>query len=84
MFELEEEAEKEHRLIGQLLQHKKFDKVYLCGKLFKAALTEIPAAKYFEDKAALIENLKMHPLSDSTILVKASRGIGLETIVEYL
>ena len=84
MFELEEEAEKEHRLIGQLLQHKKFDEVYLCGKLFKAALTEIPAAKYFEDKAALIENLKMHPLSDSTILVKASRGIGLETIVEYL
>ena len=84
MFELEAEAEKEHRLIGQLLQDKKFDKVYLCGKLFKAALPEIPAAKYFEDKAALIENLKMHPFSDSTILVKASRGIGLETIVEYL
>jgi UDP-N-acetylmuramoyl-tripeptide--D-alanyl-D-alanine ligase len=84
MFELEEEAEKEHRLIGQLLRHKDFDKVYLCGKLFRAALPEIPAAKYFEDKAALIENLKLHPVSDSTILVKASRGIGLETIVEYL
>jgi UDP-N-acetylmuramoyl-tripeptide--D-alanyl-D-alanine ligase len=84
MFELEEESAKEHRGIGELLQHKKFDKVYLCGKLFKAALTEIPTARYFEDKTALIENLKMHPLSDSTILVKASRGIGLETIVEYL
>ena len=84
MFELEEEAEKEHRLIGQLLQHKNFDQVYLCGKLFKSALPEIPAAKYFENKTALIENLKMHPVSDSTILVKASRGIGLETIVEYL
>ena len=47
MFELEEEAEKEHRLIGQLLQHKKFDKVYLCGKLFKSALTEIPDGKIF-------------------------------------
>jgi UDP-N-acetylmuramoyl-tripeptide--D-alanyl-D-alanine ligase len=84
MFELEGEAEKEHRLIGQLLQNKKFDKVYLCGKLFKAALAEIPAARYFEDKAALIENLKKYPVSDSIILVKASRGIGLETIVEYL
>lgn len=84
MFELEEEAEKEHRLIGQLLQHKNFDKVYLCGKLFKSALPEIPEAKYFENKTALIESLKMHPVSDSTILVKASRGIGLETIVEYL
>ena len=84
MFELEEEAEKEHRLIGQLLQDKNFDQVYLCGKLFKSALPEIPEAKYFENKTALIESLKMHPISDSTILVKASRGIGLETIVEYL
>ena len=84
MFELEEEAEKEHKLLGQLLRHKKFDQVYLCGKLFKSALTEIPAAKYFEDKTSLIENLKTNPVSDSIILVKASRGIGLETIVEYL
>ena len=84
MFELEEEAEKEHRLLGQILQRKKFDTVYLCGKLFKSALPEIPGAKYFENKMALAEDLKMHPVSNATILVKASRGIGLETIVEYL
>ncbi|HZB13834.1 MAG TPA: UDP-N-acetylmuramoyl-tripeptide--D-alanyl-D-alanine ligase [Chryseolinea sp.] len=84
MFELEDEAEKEHKLLGQLLRKKKFDQVYLCGKLFKSALAEIPAAKYFEDKTSLIENLKKNPVSDSIILVKASRGIGLETIVEYL
>jgi UDP-N-acetylmuramoyl-tripeptide--D-alanyl-D-alanine ligase len=84
MFELEDEAEKEHKLLGQLLRQKKFDQVYLCGKLFKSALAEIPAAKYFEDKTSLIENLKTNPVSDSIILVKASRGIGLETIVEYL
>jgi UDP-N-acetylmuramoyl-tripeptide--D-alanyl-D-alanine ligase len=84
MFELEEEAEKEHKLLGQLLHQKKFDQVYLCGKLFKSALAEIPTAKYFEDKTSLIENLKTNPVSDSIILVKASRGIGLETIVEYL
>jgi UDP-N-acetylmuramoyl-tripeptide--D-alanyl-D-alanine ligase len=84
MFELEDEAEKEHKLLGQLLRKKKFDQVYLCGKLFKSALAEIPAAKYFEDKTSLIENLKKNPVSDSIILVKVSRGIGLETIVEYL
>ena len=84
MFELEEEAEKEHKLIGRILQEKKFSHVYLCGKLFKAALSEFPTAKYFENKDALVENLKNNPTSDATILVKASRGIGLETIVEYL
>ena len=84
MFELEEEAEKEHKLIGRILQEKKFSHVYLCGKLFKAALSEFPTAKYFENKDALVENLKNNPTSDATILVKVSRGIGLETIVEYL
>jgi UDP-N-acetylmuramoyl-tripeptide--D-alanyl-D-alanine ligase len=84
MFELEEEAEKEHRRIGELLKEKKFDQVYLCGQLMKFALAEIPSAHYYEKKDQLIEDLKKNPIHDSTILVKASRGIGLETIVEYL
>lgn len=84
MFELEEEAEKEHKLIGKLIREKKFENVYLCGTLFKSALSEIPSAKYFEHKKELIEELKHNPLTNATILVKASRGIGLETIVEYL
>ncbi len=84
MFELEEEAEKEHKLIGKLIQEKKFENVYLCGSLFKSALSELPSAKYFENKKDLVEELKNNPLTNATILVKASRGIGLETIVEYL
>ncbi len=84
MFELGEEAENEHKILGRLIREKKFDNVYLCGKLFKSALPEIPSAKYFENKQELIEALKHSPLKGSTILVKASRGIGLETIVEYL
>lgn len=84
MFELEEEAEKEHRAIGQLIREKKFDQVYLCGSLFKAALREIPNARYFVKKEELTEELKQHPIRSATILVKASRGIGLETIVDYL
>jgi UDP-N-acetylmuramoyl-tripeptide--D-alanyl-D-alanine ligase len=84
MFELGEEAENEHKILGRLIREKKFDNVYLCGKLFKSALQEIPSAKYFENKQELIEELKHSPLKGSTILVKASRGIGLETIVEYL
>ncbi len=84
MFELEEEAEKEHKAIGKLIKDKGFKNVYLCGSLFKSALTEIPNAKQFDKKDQLIEELKKNPIKDSTILVKASRGIGLEAIVEYL
>ncbi|HMJ69843.1 MAG TPA: UDP-N-acetylmuramoyl-tripeptide--D-alanyl-D-alanine ligase [Cyclobacteriaceae bacterium] len=84
MFELDGEAEKEHREIGKLIKTKDFTCVYLCGTLFKAALGEIGFAKHFEKKEQLIEELKRNPVKDSTILVKASRGIGLESVVEYL
>jgi UDP-N-acetylmuramoyl-tripeptide--D-alanyl-D-alanine ligase len=84
MYELEGEAEKEHRAIGQIISQKKFNNVYLCGKLFESAVDVIPEAKHFETKSALVDDLKKHPLTDATILVKASRGIGLETIVEFL
>jgi UDP-N-acetylmuramoyl-tripeptide--D-alanyl-D-alanine ligase len=84
MFELEEEADKEHQEIGRLIKELGFQEVYLCGSLFKTALHEFPLAKYFPKKDELINELKQFPLTNATILVKASRGIGLETVVEYL
>lgn len=84
MFELEEEAEKEHQAIGRVIREEKFDQVYLCGSLFKSALHEIPHAKYFMKKDELIKELQQFPLTNSTILIKASRGIGLETVLDVL
>lgn len=84
MFELEEEAEAEHRAIGRLLTQKNFSRVYLCGKLMRSAKEEFPDAMLFEKKEDLIAELKKNPVKQSTILVKASRGIGLETVVDFL
>lgn len=84
MFELEDEAESEHKRIGELLKEKKFDKVYLCGKLMKSAKGSFPETHYFETKDLLMAELKSNPISGATILVKASRSVGLETIVDYL
>jgi len=84
MFELEEEAEKEHQAIGSLLREKKFDEVFLCGNLMEAAAKAFPAARHFARKEDLVAALKKNPIEHATILVKASRGIGLETVVEVL
>lgn len=84
MFELEGEAEAEHKGIGKLLAEKKFHEVYLCGSLMSAAAMQLPSAKYFEKKENLLAELKDNPISYATILVKASRGIGLESVVEFL
>ena len=84
MFELEEEAEVEHRRIAQLLREKKFDQVFLVGALFRTALPDLPEAQHFDNKATLCAALQQQPLTDATILVKASRGIGLESVVDVL
>jgi UDP-N-acetylmuramoyl-tripeptide--D-alanyl-D-alanine ligase len=84
MFELEGEAEAEHRAIGRLAREKKLDEVLLCGELFATALDEIPTAKHFRTRDALVEFLKQHPIESSTILVKASRGMGLEKVIDLL
>jgi UDP-N-acetylmuramoyl-tripeptide--D-alanyl-D-alanine ligase len=84
MFELEEEAEAEHRQLGKLLKTKKLDAVYLCGKLCRFAKEEFPEARYFETKDLLIDDLKKFPILNATILIKASRGIGLETVLEAI
>jgi UDP-N-acetylmuramoyl-tripeptide--D-alanyl-D-alanine ligase len=84
MFELEGEAELEHRNVGKLLKAYAFDRVLLCGKLMRTAKEEYPEAMLFETKDALIEELKTNPLKDAAVLVKASRGIGLETVVEFI
>jgi len=83
MYELED-PEQEHRAIGRLIAEKKITDVYLVGKFFKSALEEIPQAKYFETKQSLIDEVKATPIKNSTILVKASRGIGLEAILDFL
>lgn len=84
MFELEGEADQEHQRIGAFLKSKGLTNVYLCGNLFKTALHEIPNAKYFPNKEDLILELKTYPIANATVLVKASRGMGLEAIVDYL
>jgi UDP-N-acetylmuramoyl-tripeptide--D-alanyl-D-alanine ligase len=84
MFELEEMAEEEHRQVGRLLDKYKFDKVYLCGSLMKAAHEIVPTATLYEDKAALADDLSKAPPRHSLVLIKASRGMGLETLVESI
>ncbi|HEY8510674.1 MAG TPA: UDP-N-acetylmuramoyl-tripeptide--D-alanyl-D-alanine ligase [Cyclobacteriaceae bacterium] len=84
MFELGDESDREHRLLASLIKQHGFKDVYLCGNLMAAAAEELPEAKHFTNKADLIEALKSADISDSLVLIKASRGIGLEEVVEYI
>jgi UDP-N-acetylmuramoyl-tripeptide--D-alanyl-D-alanine ligase len=84
MFELGDESEREHRLLATTINRHGFREVYLCGNLMAVAAEEIPQAHYFPNKADLIRALQSTEIDNAVILIKASRGIGLEEVVEYI
>lgn len=84
MYELEDEAEAEHKKIGALLRQKGITNVWLCGALMKSAENELTTARHFDNREDLIVQLKAEPIHDSVILVKASRGMALEKIIDFI
>lgn len=84
MYELGEDSDAEHRKLGELLKNKGFTRVYFCGKLIKEGLTTYPAGKFFNDKMELAKEVKLQNYSDTLFLLKASRGIGLEKIIDEI
>lgn len=81
MFELGKSAETEHQKIADLAEKMGFDRVFLIGSNFYG--TEGPLHKYksFEE---LAEALKTIPLEQATVLIKGSRGMALERILDLL
>src|SRR5690606_20111918 len=81
MFELGKSAETEHQEIADLAEKMGFDRVFLIGSNFYG--TEGPLHKYksFEE---LAEALKTIPLEQATVLIKGSRGMALERILDLL
>lgn len=86
MFELGEDAVEEHEAIGKLLAECNFGKILLVGSLIESALKKLPLMKvlYFPDKFGLHTWLQDHPQTNTQILVKGSRGMGLESVLPFL
>jgi UDP-N-acetylmuramoyl-tripeptide--D-alanyl-D-alanine ligase len=84
MFEMGTESEAEHKALGEVVNSQPFDNVLLCGKDMKHAAAVNSKFLYFETKQELQQWLQQHPVSESYVLIKGSRGMGLETLVEIL
>lgn len=80
MRELGEDSAAEHSRIVSTLG--RFEGVYLVGEEFtKAADGRYPC---FETSEALAAYLRENPISDATVLVKGSRGIKMENVIDAL
>ncbi|MDY3548525.1 UDP-N-acetylmuramoyl-tripeptide--D-alanyl-D-alanine ligase [Riemerella anatipestifer] len=79
MLELGDASEEEHRTILQKAQSLNFDKIITVGKHFSSVNTQDTA---FLNTQQLSEYLKAQPLTTKNILLKGSRGIALEKILD--
>lgn len=82
MRELGDESQSEHRKIISLVEECGFKEVFLVGK----EMTSAAEGRFttFENTDELCDFLKTHHVTDRHILIKGSRGIRLEKVLEYL
>ena len=81
MLELGEESVTEHQKIWELAQSLNLDEIIIVGSIFKQVN---PSEKSFKNTDELIEYLKQNPIKNKNILLKGSRGIALEKVIEFL
>ncbi|HEX8326018.1 MAG TPA: UDP-N-acetylmuramoyl-tripeptide--D-alanyl-D-alanine ligase [Hymenobacter sp.] len=84
MFELGDDSAAEHRQLGQLLAELQLPEVLLVGPEMAKAAAAAGHVQHFPTKAEAADWLRQHPVRNRQVLVKGSRGMALETLVELL
>ncbi len=83
MLELGEKSLDEHISVLEIISTQPYEKVFLVGPVFTEAAKKF-TFNTFLNSEALIQHLKLHPLKKGVVLIKGSRGIQLEKVVECL
>jgi len=83
MFELGPETEKQHHEIAALAEKSGLNSILLIGKHFYALKDQYQGLFFQTPKDAAVW-LEKHPIKDSLILLKGSRGMALEQLLPIL
>ncbi len=83
MFEIGEDSLKEHQNIVNLVQSNSIDAV-LIGETFSNTTVSDPSIKRYKDFDQFKNGFDLNKIRESTILIKASRGMALEKVLDLL
>jgi len=84
MFELGEQSYAEHQSIIDLAQKLDFSQLYLVGNQFFEHHQNYSNVLFFKDFERLKIHLEDYPIKQSMVLVKGSRGMALERLLEFI
>lgn len=82
MFELGATSEKEHQDLVNFLENLNFHRVFLVGTNFNKAKTNSPKIQQFEKFPELEEAILSTDLQNTKVLIKGSRGMALERLLD--
>jgi len=83
MLELGDSKTEEHQWILNILKKHEFKDVFLIGEYFYNS-NENSSFNFYKKTEGLLKDSKIQNLQKCNILIKGSRGIGLEKIIHYL
>ncbi|WP_372947944.1 UDP-N-acetylmuramoyl-tripeptide--D-alanyl-D-alanine ligase [Mariniphaga sp.] len=83
MLELGDQALKEHISILEQTKKHPFEAVFLVGPVFKEA-AQSSSYYTFPDVSALCNYFAQNPVKKGSVLIKGSRGIHLEKVLDFL
>ncbi|WP_339837453.1 UDP-N-acetylmuramoyl-tripeptide--D-alanyl-D-alanine ligase [uncultured Flavobacterium sp.] len=84
MFELGDDSFEEHQKIVELVSNHSQVEVYFIGKHFYKTKNSFKHIQFFEDFESFSNILKTKELKNSILLIKGSRGMALERILELV
>ncbi|MBD8487996.1 UDP-N-acetylmuramoyl-tripeptide--D-alanyl-D-alanine ligase [Echinicola sp. CAU 1574] len=84
MYELGASAAEEHQKLGEWVSEYDIEKICFTGELVQHALSKAPRALYFPDPFSLRNWLADSQLEEHLILIKGSRGMKLEGLVDFI
>lgn len=84
MFELGIESDSEHRALVTAIAQYPNSTFYLVGDAFYKCKFNSNSIHFFENFEKLVASFNEKPIVNSTILIKGSRGMALERILDFL
>lgn len=82
MFEIGKTALKEHQNIVDLLESSTIDQAFVCGEMF--AQTKTQRVKAFKSFDELKDKIAQYTFNNTTFLIKGSRGMAMERLMDIL
>jgi len=84
MFELGKESEKEHFDLISLCIRNKYENIFLIGLEFFKHKNNFDIPFFYKTKKELINHFKKTPITSKHILIKGSRGMKMEDLINYI